>query len=487
MELTWNSQPQRSFMSSKADIAIYGGAAGGGKTYALLLEALRSIKEPGYTAAIFRRTKPQIKKPGGPWAESLKLYAGLGARPNLLELSWRFPSGARVEFHHLQYETDTMAWLGAQITFLAFDQLETFTESQFWDMLARNRSTCDVVPYVRATCNPDPDCFLYKNGSDQGLISWWVDPDTGLPIPERSGVLRWFIRRDEVLSWADSPGELRAMHPNVPAEEFQPKSVTFIAASVYDNVDLMRANPEYLANLLALTRVKRLRMLGGNWKVRASAGNVFRPEWFKVAKAVPSDLTKEVRAWDLASTLETGKNDPDWCVSFRVGMRADKSIWIWGCVRFRGSSLDVENAIENTARRDGVVVPGLIEQEGGSSGKGWPDMIIRTRLQGLNYRYQKPVGNKVDRASPLSAQCEVGNVFLVDGPWVQAFLNECENFPEGGHDDQVDAVSAGYNFLVQSGMLEAFDVPREEPGEYSLIESAPPGVFGTSRSPWDDE
>lgn len=487
MKLTWNSEPQRSFMSTRADIAIYGGAAGGGKTFALLLEALRHIGVNGFTAAIFRRTKPQIKKPGGPWQESLKMYAGLGARPNMLELSWRFPSGARIEFHHLQYEQDTAAWLGAQVALLCFDQLETFTEGQFWDMLARNRSASSVVPYVRATCNPDPDCFLYKGGSDQGLISWWIDKETGLPIPERSGVLRWFVRRDEQLSWADSPEELRAMHPNVPASEFQPKSVTFIPASVYDNVDLMRANPEYLANLMALTRVKRLRMLGGNWKVRASAGNVFRPEWFKIAPALPSDISKQIRSWDLASTLDTGKNDPDWCCSFRVGMRVDKSIWIWGCVRFRGGSLDVENAIENTARRDGVMVEGLIEQEGGSSGKGWPDMIIRTRLQGLTYRYQKPVGNKIDRASPLSAQAEVGNVYLVDGPWVQAFLNEAENFPEGGHDDQVDAVSAGYNWLVQSGILEAFSTPDQDPGEYSYIEAAPRGVFGSGRNPWGEE
>ena len=156
------------------------------------------------------------------------------------------------------------------------------------------------------------------------------------------------------------------MHPNVPEAEFQPKSVTFIPASVYDNVDLMRANPEYLANLMALTRVKRLRMLGGNWKV--GLGKCIPSGWFKTAQAVPSDIVKQVRSWDLASTLDTGKNDPDWCCSFRVGMRMDKSIWIWDCVRFRGGSLDVENAIENTARRDGVAVEGLLEQEGGLVG-----------------------------------------------------------------------------------------------------------------------
>ena len=138
-------------MSSKADIAIYGGSAGGGKTFALLLEALRHVKVNGFTAAIFRRTKPQIKKPGGPWQESLKMYAGQVLVPTCWSCPWRFPSGARIEFHHLQYEQDTAAWLGAQVALLCFDQLETFTEGQFWDMLARNRSASEVVPYVRAT------------------------------------------------------------------------------------------------------------------------------------------------------------------------------------------------------------------------------------------------------------------------------------------------------------------------------------------------
>ena len=101
-----------------------------------------------------------------------------------------------------------------------------------------------------------------------------------------------------------------------------------------------------------------------------------------------------------------------------------------------------------------------------SSGKGWPDMIIRTRLQGLTYRYQniKPVGKqRYDRASPLSAQAEVGNVYMVDGPWIAGVPHLGEKalgeriFPDGGHDDQIDAVSAGYNWLVQSGILEPFE------------------------------
>lgn len=490
MELTWNSHPQQQFLESTADIVIFGGQAGGGKTMCLLLEAGRHVNVPGFVAAFFRRTKPEIKRPGGPWPESIKIYAGMGARPNMVDLSWRFPGGGRVEFHHLQREYDTTAWLGAQVPLLIFDQLETFTENQFFEMMARNRSMCGVVPYVRASCNPDPDCFLYKNGDEQGLISWWIDRDTGLPIPERSGVVRWFVRRDEKLHWADSAEELRAQFPSESKAEFQPKSITFIPASVYDNVDLMRANPEYLSNLMALPRVQRMRMLGGNWKVRASAGNVFKREWFlgKVVNAVPTDLVKQIRAWDLAATVATGGNDPDWCCSFRVGMKADKTIWIFNRVKRRGTPAEIENLIEATARQqDGVIVPGLLEQEGGSAGKGWPDMMIRTRLQGLTYRYQKPQGNKIDRASPLSAQAEVGNVYLVDGPWIDDFLNELENFPDGSHDDQVDAASSGYNYLVQSGILEPFSTPNAPASDYSHIEAAPRGVFGSARSPWSEE
>src|SRR5690348_5937488 len=90
--------PQTAFLASPADIAIYGGAAGGGKRWALLLEPLRHVHRPDFGAVFFRRTGVQIRNEGGLWDESAKLYPHLGARPREQALEWRFPGGASVSF-----------------------------------------------------------------------------------------------------------------------------------------------------------------------------------------------------------------------------------------------------------------------------------------------------------------------------------------------------------------------------------------------------
>jgi hypothetical protein len=89
--------PQRAFLESHADVAIFGGGAGGGKSFALLLEAMRNCHVPSYRAVLFRKTFPQITNPGGMWDESTNIYPFVGAEPRQSELLWKFHSGARVD------------------------------------------------------------------------------------------------------------------------------------------------------------------------------------------------------------------------------------------------------------------------------------------------------------------------------------------------------------------------------------------------------
>jgi hypothetical protein len=254
--------PQTEFLSTSADIAIYGGAAGGGKTWALLLEPLRHIANPAFGAVVFRRTSVQVRNEGGLWDESLKLYNIAGGKPREHDLWWKFPSGASISFAHLEHDKNVYDWQGSQIPLICFDELTHFTEGQFWYMLSRNRSTCGVQPYVRATCNPDVDSWVAQ------FIAWWINQDTGYVIPERAGKLRWFVRIGENLIWADSPaGLLQYRHP-LTGEPIPPKSVTFIPSSLADNHILMMSDPGYMANLMALPLVERERLLNGNWRIR---------------------------------------------------------------------------------------------------------------------------------------------------------------------------------------------------------------------------
>src|SRR6202040_3850897 len=131
--------PQTEFLRSPADICIYGGAAGGGKTVGLILEPLRHVgRVANFTAVFFRRTTPQITNPGGLWDESQTFYPRLGGTPHLGMREWRWPRAGKIKFSHLQFETTVYDWQGAQIALICFDELTHFTAHQFFYMVSRN-------------------------------------------------------------------------------------------------------------------------------------------------------------------------------------------------------------------------------------------------------------------------------------------------------------------------------------------------------------
>ena len=134
--------PQTEFLRSPADICVYGGAAGGGKTVGLILEPLRhATRVANFTAVFFRRSTPQITNPGGLWDESQNFYPRLGGKPHLGAREWRWPGAGKIKFSHLQFDSTVYDWQGAQITLICFDELTHFTAHQFFYMVSRNRST----------------------------------------------------------------------------------------------------------------------------------------------------------------------------------------------------------------------------------------------------------------------------------------------------------------------------------------------------------
>lgn len=445
---------QENFLRSTADIVIYGGAAGGGKSYALLLEPLRHVlTNNGFNAVFFRRTTTQVRNPGGLWDESVKLYAGIpGADPIQTTLEWRFAGGGKIKFAHLEHENTVNDWQGSQIPLIVFDELCHFSQSQFWYLLSRNRSMCGVRPYVRASCNPDADSWV------AGLISWWIDQGTGLPIPARSGVVRYFVRVSDTLIWGDAPGDLPVqLTPD--GQVVPPKSLTFVPAKLTDNAALMAADPNYYANLMSLPLVERERLLGGNWKIRPSAGLYFQRSWCEVVDAVPAGLTM-CRGWDLAATPETGSNDPDWTSGTLIGRTADKQFFVMGQEWLRGTPQKVQELVLNTASHDGKGVTISLPQDPGQAGKSQALDFVR-RLAGYvveatpesrNLGSDNPTPSKsaakITRFSPFSAQAEGGNVKILRGAWNARYFDELEGFPEAAHDDSADSSSRAFNHLT---------------------------------------
>lgn len=268
---------QEKVLSSEADIVISGAAAGVGKTFGLLLDPLRDIDVPEFGGVIFRRTTVQIRNQGGLWDTSTTIYPYALGEPKESNLEWYFRSGARMKFAHLEYEKNIYDWQGAQIPMIGFDELTHFTKKMFFYLLTRNRSTCGVKPYCRATCNPDPESWVKE------LVQWWIDEDTGYPIPERDGVIRYFMVDGEAYIWGDTKEEvlLKAAHivaeiqnTDIDPREFV-KSITFISGSIYDNKELLKVNPAYLGNLLAQDEETKAQLLKGNWNVVLSDKDIY--------------------------------------------------------------------------------------------------------------------------------------------------------------------------------------------------------------------
>lgn len=274
---------QMKFLSSPSDIVVGGGAAGVGKTYSLLLENLRHKDVEGFGVVCFRRTSPQIKAEGALWDTSMSIYPHADGVARESTLEWDFGT-SKIKFSHLEYEKNIYDWQGSQIPEIQFDELTHFTKKMFFYLLTRNRSVCGVKPYVRATCNPDPESWVAE------FIAWWIDQETGFPIPERDGVLRYFVVDGDSYIWGDTKEEVIEkawfmLEPVVKASGIDPKefvkSVTFISGSIYDNKALLTVDPAYLGNLLAQDKETQAALLHGNWKVVISENDIYEYHSFK--------------------------------------------------------------------------------------------------------------------------------------------------------------------------------------------------------------
>lgn len=478
--------PQELFLSTPADIAIYGGAAGGGKSWALLLEPLRHVTtNKEFSAVFFRRNATQVKNPGGLWDESLKVYSVAGGEPVSHVLQWDFPNGGLVKFAHLEHETTVLSWQGAQIPLICFDELTHFSESQFFYMLSRNRSLCGVKPYIRATTNPDADSWVAT------FIAWWIDQRTGFPIPERAGVLRWFIRVNDQLIWADTPDELTRQY----GDDVRPKSATFIPASIHDNQKLMLADPGYMANLMALDSVQRERLLGGNWKVRPSAERMFAEAWLKYLDIRPATLNVYIMV-DPASSkkknsdstavavigVDTNRNKyllDGYChkMNLRERWLALRGMWrkwraapgvqgVYAGYEKYGMQSDMEY-FEEQMRLDGDSFPIKELNWSKDSGQSKPDRVQRLVPDFLQGRFYLPavVMREVEpgrwepaETSRQASMRQSGEAYRIFAPVKQRdsdgnlyslsdkFVVEYTNFPSPAfHDDLIDAISRLYD------------------------------------------
>lgn len=311
--------------------------------------------------------------------------------------TWAFPSGAKLVFGYLDGPDDKYHYQSAEFQYIGFDELTQFREDQYRYLIGRlRRLESSRIPLrVRSASNP-------------------------------GNVGHEWVKRHFLIEGA------------VNGRPFYP-------AKLDDNPFLDRA--EYVKSLEQLDPITRRQYLNGDWTAR-QAGGLFQREWLKIVDTAPQDCVF-VRYWDLAATVPKPNTDPDYTVGALVGL-SHGVFYLLDIQRLRKDPHSIEERILQTATVDkglhGNNVSVWLEQEPGSAGVTVYSHYSQV-LAGYAVHPDRVTGSKQSRAAPVSSQAEAGNFRLVSGAWNSAFLDEAEAFPNGEHDDQIDAVSGAFEHL----------------------------------------
>jgi len=272
--------------------ALYGGAAGGGKSDALVIEALRQVHIPHYKALILRKTFPQLAELID---KSLNYYprAFPRARYNASSHTWVFPSGAKIIFGAMQYTKDRLKYQGQAYDFVAFDELTHFTWEEYSYLFSRCRPN-----------GPGTRCYIRSTANPGGIGHGWVKErfiTAGAPM-----TTLW-----EDVSWTDPAGR----------EHRAKQSRIFVPSSVFDNPALLRNDPGYVQRLAAMPEAERKALLYGDWDT--FSGQVFT-EWRNDAGHYADRINTHVispfripETWCIWCSLDWGYSRP-----FSVGWYA---------------------------------------------------------------------------------------------------------------------------------------------------------------------
>lgn len=392
---------------------MYGGAAGGGKSVALLAAALQFVTVPGYSAILFRRTFSDLNLPKALIPLSHLFLQGTDAKWDGQKYQWSFPNGATLSFGYLKSEIDKYRYQGAAFQFCGFDELTQFTESQYRFLHSRLRKPEGMpVPIrMRAASNPG------------GIGHSWV----------KARFIDKATREDRV----------------------------FVSARLEDNPYLDKES--YEESLANLDHITRQQLRHGNWDVRPDAG-VFKPDWFKdkfwriddsgeqyllgkERRPVPIESCSRFAVGDIAGTEKRKGTDPDFTVFAVFDVTPTYDLLVVHLWRDQFEIPDVEEKLMQLCYEYNV--PYLLVEKNGI-GLG---VVQTVRKRGLNIRGIKARGDKLARSQTAQIRMEHGTVYVPAGvSWSGELEAELLSFPtEGVHDDQVDVMAYACQHVQQLG------------------------------------
>jgi len=435
--------------------ALYGGAAGGGKSDALLMAAAQfAWKFPEFAGIMFRRTFTDLAQPGALMDRALEWWRPAGVSWDGTNKIFRFPSGAKVAMAYLKNPDDHTRYQGAEYQLVAWDELTQWPNARAYEYVGLSRvrrpAGSSIPLRTLAASNPGGPGHNWVMAKFVGGL----DPVTGATLePE---------------------------HPYVPAR-------------IQDNPYLDR--DAYVEGLEMLHPTVRAQLLDGDWRAR-DPGEYFRAEWFgplldPETDAWPSSDCLRVRWWDLAASEKPGA-----CHTAGVRMARHRSgvRAVEHCRSFKATPGKRDDLIVQTAKGDGRSVVVGIEIEPGSGGVAqFHALEKRLRLAGFRVAGARPRAELTDaesrtmirapsssnakaaRCDPVASCLERGyqrrgegedtggqwwgidegrapseqadGIRLFAGPWTQAYLDVLESFPDGDRLDEADATSGAWAYL----------------------------------------
>jgi predicted phage terminase large subunit-like protein len=445
------SEKQKMFLTCDADIIVYGGGAGSGKSYCSIIKSLEGLQDPFYRAVFIRNTRGQLLKSGALWDTAKQVYRNFGAKFNNTDLKATFPSGARIDFGFLDRAEDRYNYDGSQLTQIFIDEAQHMADADtVLYMLSRNRSQSKCKHQLILTCNPLCGTYLHQ------WVDWYLDKDTGIPDPDKIGVYRYLINKDGKVFFYNSKKE--AIDKNPEFEEKDVMSFCFISAFIDDNPKMAETNPRYVSRLKGLRGVEKDRLLLGSWTAKESASGYFKREWVNMVPTRPTGIGhKRVRAWDISGSIPSeALPDPDYTVGVLMSRSRIGHYTIEHIERDRLRAHGVLELIIQTAINDGTDVEIVIPADPGAAGKAYAQSIVRELAErGFSARVFTTNQSKITRFSPFACIAEARQVSVVRGEWNDAYFNELEIFDGSrkNHDDCVDATSDCFKYLAQNSLI----------------------------------
>lgn len=473
--------------------ALYGGAAGGGKSDALLMAAAQYVDRPEYAGCLFRRTFTDLALPGAimdrahEWWDNMPGVAWDGNKK-----TFRFSSGAKIAFAYLQHTGDETRYQGSEFHFVGWDELTQFPDRrQYRYLLSRIRRPANSTTPLRSLSASNPG----------GSGHEWVKED--FDVEQCDG------------------------------------GFPFYPARVVDNPYIDR--DAYIAGLMHLHPTTRAQLLNGDWTAR-EPGDYFRREWFgplldPEVDTWPARDCRRVRWWDLAASVQEGAAHTAGVkmARHRSGVRA-----IEHCASFKATPGQRDARIVDIAKSDGPITTVGLEIEPGSGGVAQVESIAtRLKQYGLRCVYARPkayldtrekvyvvrapssANAKAARCDPVAACLERGysrrgegeewdaltqdrvpwwgidadkpleqqsdGIRLFAGSWTQAYLDIVEGFPGDGTNrvDEADATSGAWSWLEshpigatqaptsrrKAALADADEIRRTNPAERPKVDS----------------